>query len=601
MPVIFYLSKKDMATRAAICIGVDRAEGMAPLTAAAKGAQEFADWATAQGCDVHVLTDQQGQEVSLNAIFKAVRAVVEAATYAQLYIYFSGHGILIAPGTEYWLLSGAPCNPNEAVNLFRCIEAARESGIPHVIFVSDACRSAVQGAPLNGVIGGGIFPNQTTRAASGEVDVFYATQPGDPAYEVPETQATQQYRGLFTDCLLTAVRSPASALAELVPASTPPLAIITSRSLKPHLEKQVLQAATQIRLTLHQKPQIRVETASPKYFAVAPALPLPSPPADAKQPFIIKYTLPTQQVVRATRGLGSPQHGLGGTLRLVEAGIGPEVARLRRYAKYLPADTDTGFTVIGTALVAATASPEWTLDNPPPATQLTAMPGAHYLRALPVPNSGSSAAPPTPAANTVLLEFAGGVGTLLALLPGFVGVVVVERGRVVSVNYLPASTTPEHQGHDARAAAWEELKAIAAVTARQGNFTLLDQPADQLAIDLHRPALDPTMALYLGYAYAQRGQADLLVATQHQLATDENLPLLFDLALLTRRVHATPKLPPLAPLTPMLAQGWALLAPDSPLHQPWHDQLRPYLVPSLWSTYTSEGLALARTILFPSV
>lgn len=595
-----------MATRAAICIGIDRAEGMAPLTAAARGAEEFARWAGAQGCDVQVLTDQQGKEILLHDVFKAVRTVVEAATYAQLYIYFSGHGILIAPGTEYWLLSGAPRNPNEAVNLFRSIEDARRAGIPHVIFVSDACRSAVQGAPLNGILGGVIFPNQTTRSADGEVDVFYATQPGDPAYEVPAAQAAQQYRGLFTDCLLTAITAPASPLAEPLPASAPPVAIITSRSLRPYLEKQVTQAAAAIRLTLHQQPQVRVETASPKYFAVVAALPSrPAQPA-AGPPFPIKRVFPVGPEQRASRGLGFPRvgpvagTGVGVAPRLRETGTGPAVDQLRRYARYLPADTATGFTIIGAELLAATASPAWTLDSPSPTQPVTQQ--VHYLRLLPAP--AVPAAPPTsvlaPATNTILLEFADDIGTLLAVLSGFVGVVVVEYGRVVSVNYVPVPAAPQYW-EDASAAAWEELKAIAAVTARQGNFTLPDQPADLLAIERYQQAPDPTMALYLAYGYAQRGRPDRVAATRHQLADAELLPLLFDLALLDGRGQPPPMAPThLAPLTPLLAQGWALLTPDSPLHQPWHDQLRPHLVPALWSTYTRAGLVLARTILFPT-
>jgi hypothetical protein len=33
-------------------------------------------------------------------IFEAIRAVVEAGTYEQQLIYFSGHSILLAPGTD---------------------------------------------------------------------------------------------------------------------------------------------------------------------------------------------------------------------------------------------------------------------------------------------------------------------------------------------------------------------------------------------------------------------------------------------------------------------------------------------------------------------
>ncbi len=101
-----------MATRAAICIGVNRAGGMTTLQAATKGARDMAAWATAQGCDVKLLVDDNEQEVYSVQIFKAIQAVVQAGTYEQLLVYFSGHVILLAPGTEYWLLSGAPQNPN---------------------------------------------------------------------------------------------------------------------------------------------------------------------------------------------------------------------------------------------------------------------------------------------------------------------------------------------------------------------------------------------------------------------------------------------------------------------------------------------------------
>ena len=182
----------------------------------------------------------------------------------------TGHGILLAPGTEYWLLSGAPQNPNEAVNLLRSVEDARNAGIPHVIFFSDARRSAVPGAPLNGVVGGSIFPNRTIAQQSGEVDVFFATRSGNPAREVPEAEATQHYRGLFTDCLLKALHAPGGSLVEKLLDGTPPLSVITSRRLKPYLEEQVPLAAAAVNIQLTQHPVVRVETASPKYFAVVP-------------------------------------------------------------------------------------------------------------------------------------------------------------------------------------------------------------------------------------------------------------------------------------------------------------------------------------------
>ncbi|UOG77654.1 caspase family protein (plasmid) [Hymenobacter tibetensis] len=592
--------------RAAICIGVDRTTSLPPLSAAAKGAEDFARWAGAQGCDVQLLVDRT-EPVRLHHVFEAVQRVVEAATYAQLYIYFSGHGILSAPGTEYWLLSGAPRNPNEAINLFRSTEDARQAGIPHVIFVSDACRSAAGGAPLNGVLGGVIFPNQPARSASTGVDVFYATQPGDPAYEVSEAEAAAHYRGLFTDCLLAAVSTPERSLVEDL-AATPPVSIITSHRLKDYLERQVPKAAAAISLKLNQRPQVRVETVSPKYFALTaanmaamPTAPVTEPATERPlEPFTTRPVFPWSEQ-RNSRGLGAPWLGpVAGTqvnlVPRIRDTNSEAVDELRRYAQYLPADTATGFTIIGAELVTAVVSPAWTVERlPAPA----ARPDAHYLRL----TVDAMALPSALATSTIVLEFAGETGALLAVLPGFIGVVVVERSRVVSVNYRLAPATRPQRG-DAHTVAWEELKAVAAVTSRQGSFVLLDQQDELLALTRFWQAPDPTMALYLAYGYAERGRPDQVVATRQQLAGEDTLPRLFDLALLTARhqaVYPAAAVTELVPLAPLLAQGWALLTPDSPLYQPWHGQLRPHLLPSFWSTYTRAGLDLVRTTFLSSL
>jgi hypothetical protein len=401
-----------MATRAAICIGVNRAEGMTTLQAAAKGARDVAAWATAQGCDVTLLVDDNQQEVYSVQIFKAIQAVVEAGAYEQLLIYFSGHGILLAPGTEYWLLSGAPQNPNEAVNLLRSVEDARNAGIPHVIFFSDACRSAVPGAPLNGVVGGSIFPNRTLAPQSGEVDVFFATRPGDPAWEVPEAEATQHYRGLFTDCLLKALHAPGGSLVEQLRDGTPPLSIITSRRLKPYLEEQVPLAAAAVNIQLTQQPVVRVETATPKYFAVAPPkLPNQEPPG-YQHDFKYSYRGNRGPASRSTIFLpsiaqaGSPQL-VSREPTLAEVKLAREVAQLRGHPGQLPVETTTGFTLIG-AFVEVAVAPGWEVDYPAGSAPASS---SHFIRLTSQAGVGEEPLP----SGTMLLQFRSGTGTLLAI------------------------------------------------------------------------------------------------------------------------------------------------------------------------------------------
>src|SRR5205807_4302405 len=228
-----------MMKRAAICIGVNRAGKMTQLQAAVKGAKDFEDWAKKQNCTTKLLVDEQSNPVTLNHIFTAVSEFVAAGTYDVLVIYFSGHGILIAPGAEYWLLSQSPQNPNEAVNLSRSIEDARNSRIPHVVFVSDACRSAAGSPPLSGVTGGVIFPNQALVGQPSEVDVYYAARPGNPAWEAPEAEATKEYNGIFTGSLLKVVMAAKAHLVESVMDGTQALKVISSRKLKEELEASV--------------------------------------------------------------------------------------------------------------------------------------------------------------------------------------------------------------------------------------------------------------------------------------------------------------------------------------------------------------------------
>src|SRR5262245_12115055 len=58
-------------------------------------------------------------------------------------LYFSGHGYW-KNNAELWLLSKAPGDADEAVSWVETIELARDSGIPHVVVISDACRSIPQ-------------------------------------------------------------------------------------------------------------------------------------------------------------------------------------------------------------------------------------------------------------------------------------------------------------------------------------------------------------------------------------------------------------------------------------------------------------------------
>lgn len=251
--------------RALVAIGVDKTGGLPTLQAAADGASKIATWAKSQGFDTVLLTDKAGP-VTLSKIADSIFEVVNKKIYDQLVIYFSGHGLLKGSNYEIWLLSGAPVNPNEAVNVTGSIDLSRNCGISHVVFISDACRSMPVTLGMNYVLGGVIFPAQQPRPPSPEIDTFYATIPGNPALEVPPDEAATNYRGIFTDCLLQALLGKVDGVVREIAEPIGTKHVIPSRPLKNYLLDAVPDAATAVSITLHQDPEIRVESDLPKYL-----------------------------------------------------------------------------------------------------------------------------------------------------------------------------------------------------------------------------------------------------------------------------------------------------------------------------------------------
>lgn len=590
-----------MPRRAVISIGVNNAVSMTPLKAAVDGAYDFFLWAKGQECDAALLVDEQWDikgnptntknvtPVFAAHIFQAVKKYVEAGRYEQLIIYFAGHGILTAPSVEYWLLSGAPENPNEAVNLFRSIEDARNCGIPHVIFVSDACRSAASGPPLSAISGSIIFPNLGYRPERGEIDVFYATLPGDPAWELPLLKAAGEYRGIFTEHLLASLKKPAADLVQKI-LGPPPLDVVTSRMLKPLLEASVPLQAANIDLRVRQRPDVQVGTALPKYFGVI------HPGSIMHGLRAVTPTVPTtltlSTAITAMRnesfdrtGEAAPARDLSLASRL---GLTEEMERLKTVQGRAKFETHTGFSLYGARPLDA-LSPGWRID---PAFEEG---GCWHWRVHPDGEHPSSSA-------LLVFETSNGIrGTTLAVLPEFIGTVVVDdAGRVLSVNYVPSQNSWRYGDYQRRASEIETMKAFAAIASRNGRMEPPKEDAARFADRIRQDkGLDPTMGLYAAYAYAQAGQYENAHSVfRYMRGEADTMPVPFDVAMLATRFDPTCSEGRLiGPFAPMLSQGWALLAAHDPLFQPIHQSLRAHLVPSLWTTFTSDGVAIAAQFL----
>jgi len=579
--------------RACIAIGVDKviaAGNLATLRAARDGAERFSQWASSQQFAKCLCLTDRSSPLGIAAVKSEVRAIVTSGSYSQLIIYFAGHGILKSWDTEIWLLSDAASDPNEAVNLVGSVSLARNSGVPHVVFVSDACRSIAADTRLAQVTGSVLFPILPVTPQRPEIDTFYATLPGDPAYEALPAEAAATYRGIFTQCLLEGLGGPNPSVCEMVEEGNQRICVVSSRTLKPWLEREVPQSLAAVSLVLNQVPDLRVESQRPKYLALLPALPpkmrpAGPPPAPTLQP-------PTAML----RGLAE-DHGIGSyfapeletrsarhaSLEATQV-FNDDMARILAVRGRESFETRTGFTVVGIRVADAL------LNGVPGECDVFEESGAMQVRVPLEVRSGS-----------VVIRFADGTGTCLAALPGFIGAVTVEGGRVVNVSYAPARHTPRWDEYQSQLAEVEKRRAFVAVAARRGIFKIERDRAASFASFLRQfKALDPTLGIYAAYAYAQAGMIEEVQSVFDWMWSDPDVPVPFDVALLANRFPADQFAWRIAGKTPMLTQGWALLHEGLPV-DPWLSEASRYTLPALWTTLSFQGVAFVSQMLNPPI
>lgn len=557
--------------KCAVVIGVDKTGQLPPLNAAASGAQAFHEWAKTNNYDSEILTDEQGP-VTVRDIKVKIKRFVDARVYDLMVIYFSGHGVLKSASDEYWLLSEAPTDPNEAVTVQPSRLLARLVGIPHIVFISDACRSIPEDGLISGVCGSVIFPNVPPADSDVDVDMFYAAKPGDPAYEVKQADAIANFRGVYTNCLLRALSGGEPEVLTYVTEGQKDYSMVLAYELKEHLKKAVPIAAETANIRLVQKPDAEVASRSPKYLVRYESKPKTDPstmvnfetfPGPDKGSETKRVTMSFNREQPATE---VDLHTRINSIMLQEAEssrsdtleTGFTITGLLQQPKFIGLKDHTVFFENGAFQVAVNDKTE----------------AGHCLLILP---DGSSVP--------------------LVFIKGFAATVVFEKDALVNINYTPTLGSPKF----ADAAKFDreiaERRASIAVMNRNGGFT-----APKFADDLIASAsylriyksFDPTLALYAAYAYAEMGDFSS-VGSIYKYMRKEPFPVLFDVAMLrefTSKDHDPETLEAAFPLCPMLNKGWSYLTIDPKRYRPGLLELAKYRIPGLWTTLTSKGTEL---------
>jgi len=193
----------------------------------------------------------------------------------------------------------------------------------------------------------------------------------------------------------------------------------------------------------------------------------------------------------------------------------------------------------------------------------------------------------------VLLVLDGGRGVALPAIPDFLTAVTVESGEVVDVAYEPSEGTWRWDMYNDRAREVRALRAVAASSSREGTFELEGEDGFEVARRMqYAKGVDPALAVYAAYAYADHGRRDLIRQMSEYMRGDIQ-GVLFDVALLARARDGWDET--LFGFAPLLAQGWALLPASRLPLPPDLEGLEAHVsARSLWTVYDEEGVARIR-------
>ena len=571
-----------MERKAAIVIGVGKVGVMTPLKSAVRSAREMAQWLEEEGYDVECLTDEGGPVTTAQVDGAMERFVTAPPRYHKLLVYFTGHGYWQAR-SDIWLLSKAERKTSEAINLDGAIDLARYSGIPTVIFVSDACRSlpdARTGALVKGVDAFPMFDSVDTQS---KIDVIRATSDATAAWEA-------NVDGLPTSMLTHALRSAFIEPSQDMILDLNGKRVVPNRRLENYLQAKVNATLAGVDPNLVQRIEVNVPSSDEVYIAEVHTNPVQpttnriaghqsgpqAPPAVLADPIPLSSSVASDMSDNLGQLLSKQFGGADGAVPDFQFQDAETTGRL---AGLMPCEAVDHFeSKCGFAISGA------------PVNEVAVSGGLHIEL---LDHGLTPGAPgvirvwndPGPSA-TVLVRLEDGRVLALAALPGYIGHVTVGAQGVLNVSYVPSSNHWRYDGYKYRRKRVDRLRAMVALAANENVFRVnSDQQAMSLADEIRvEKSLDPTLGLYAAHAYAQAGRPDKVQSVASYMRDDLQADL-FDLHVLTTRPNKPTPHGRLVPFCPLLTQTWNLLRPRGVELPAVLLNASPLLHNSLWTTF----------------
>ncbi|MEL0587211.1 MAG: caspase family protein [Candidatus Thiodiazotropha sp. (ex. Lucinoma kazani)] len=575
-----------MKKKAAVVIGVDKTGNLTKLKSAAAGADAVADWLRGEDYDVECLTDRSGQVRARDVEDAIAKLVTLPPRYSLLVVYFSGHGYWHAR-TDRWLLSAAPTRTSEAINLDGAMDLARYSGIPNVVFISDACRSIPDSRTGAHVTGIDAFPNYAEISNASKVDVFRATSEARSAYE---GDIEGRAHSILTYALMSAYREPTlDMIREVIDGSTR-LNVVPNRELEDYLQNKVNKILADIDINLTQDIEVDVPSSDDVYISRVQG-PVQSTAAGTRsgggpRDTLVPITMTTGRdaeitIVRTLSSRSSGNRG-GDADRLLAVS---EPATEARLEARLPdgmvdhIESGIGFTVHGAKIVKAATTKGKEKAN---------------VELLETGDGGNTAAiirlwNAHPAVS-VAIQLEDGRCAVLAGLDGYIGHATFDESGLSNVSYVPSANHTRWPMYENRKVRIDRLRALVALAVEDNRFRVRsDAEAETLGNKIRmEKAIDPTLGLYAAHAFSQASKNDRLLDVMHYMR-DDLASDLFDVRVLASR-HVGERWGNyrFTPFCPMLTETWNLLRPRGISLPLVLQEASPYLCNSLWTTFQTE-------------
>ncbi len=585
--------------RALVLIGVSRTGGdLDELKSIGSSFREMRAWAKEQGFEdsqIHEISDLNGKSVHLSDIADVIQALDDSQIPPdQLVVYFNGHGVLNAFG-DMWLLSKAPNQSTEAVNVGSSVGAAYYRYFKHVVLISDACRLRPEDKQFNSVQGASIFQNALEEGQANFVDRFFASTVGTPALEV---DINNEPSSIYTLQLSEFLRGSEPSILETL---RPPDAL--PKVLRPFPLKKALSTAVRARLkkngyTQNVHPDAILNSDPALWLSTFDHDPPPISNAiesSGKSTMVTVREDSAEYIIAPTEAFRKPdvsmppsdrfQQRLNGAL---SASGADAISFVNEPQPWIPKgfhfETSCGFYLSGAQAIHAKLSGRG---------KIYGINGELVRFVATEPQLG-------------LITLQDGSGLLLPVIPDHIGFVRFVEGRIEDIAYEPSANVGDNyvrqQARYARfspdARVVRGVRETIASAASTGNLLLavLSQAQIRRVVDIATYSdedVDAMLLVLVGYACVASGKqewlprlCDLCVKRLKFLPFD--LKLLAEVGPFRQRVTSKGILPPF----PLVSQGWSFLSRAGARFRKQTLDLQNQVLPSPWTVLNPTGVAI---------